>query len=211
MLIVIVNYGHGSKVLKLATQAGAPGGTVLLGMGTTKNRLLEFLELSDVRREVVIIAAESSKAEEIAELVNKEFDLRKPHHGIAFILPLTAFQCAFPTGEAGGESLDSNGGDIMYHSIMAVVELGKAEEVMEAATAAGARGGTVIKARGAGEYSAGKLFHMDIEPEKEIVLILSKAEDTDKIAGAVQEKLALDKPGNGIIFCQDVIKAYGVS
>ena len=42
LICVIVNYGLGSKVLKIAKQEGISGGTVLLGKGTVKNRLLEI-------------------------------------------------------------------------------------------------------------------------------------------------------------------------
>ena len=98
----------------------------------------------------------------------------------------------------------------MYNAIFVIVDRGKAEAVMDAALEMGARGGTVIKARGAGVHETSKLFSMDIEPEKEIVFVLSKASQTEKIVTGVRDKLEIDKPGNGVIFCQDVNQTYGL-
>ncbi len=62
----------------------------------------------------------------------------------------------------------TNGGakNTMYDAIFVVVDKGKAEFVVEAANEAGAKGGTIIHARGAGEYEIEKIFSMEIEPEK---------------------------------------------
>jgi nitrogen regulatory protein PII len=51
---------------------------------------------------------------------------------------------------------------------------------------------------------------MDIEPEKEIVLILSKKENTDAIVTSIREQLKLEEPGNGILYIQDVNRTYGL-
>jgi nitrogen regulatory protein PII len=41
---------------------------------------------------------------------------------------------------------------------------------------------------------------MDIEPEKEIVMILSEKDSTEAIVASIRKKLKIDEPGNGIIF-----------
>jgi nitrogen regulatory protein PII len=98
----------------------------------------------------------------------------------------------------------------MYNAIYVVVDKGKAESVIDAAKEAGARGGTIINARGSGIHETSKLFSMDIEPEKEIVLILADDQITSPITSSVREKLQIDQPGNGIIFVQSVNKTYGL-
>jgi nitrogen regulatory protein PII len=90
------------------------------------------------------------------------------------------------------------------------VDRGKAEDVIDAATKAGSKGGTIINARGSGIHETSKLFSMDIEPEKEIVIILSEVESTEKIVSSIRSHLKIDEPGNGIIFIQDVNKTYGI-
>ena len=65
---------------------------------------------------------------------------------------------------------------------------------MDAATEAGARGGTIINARGSGIHETSKLFAMEIEPEKEIVLIISEVAQAESITSAIREKMKIDEP-----------------
>jgi len=51
---------------------------------------------------------------------------------------------------------------------------------------------------------------MDIEPEKEIVLILSEADKTDAIVESIRRDMKIDEPGQGILFVQEVSKTYGL-
>ena len=46
--------------------------------------------------------------------------------------------------------------------------------------------------------------------KKEMVMILSRKDITDKIVENIRVKLELDKPGKGILFIQDVHQAYGI-
>jgi nitrogen regulatory protein PII len=98
----------------------------------------------------------------------------------------------------------------MYHLITTIVDKGKAEDVINAATKAGSKGGTIINARGSGIHETSKLFSMDIEPEKEIVIILSEVDKTEEIVSSIRTNLKIDEPGNGIIYIQDVNKTYGI-
>jgi len=69
----------------------------------------------------------------------------------------------------------------------------------------------VINARGSGIHETSRLFFMDIEPEKEIVLIISDKKSADAIVSSIREKMEIDKPGKGIIFIQDVSMIYGLA
>lgn len=209
LICIIANYGSGSKLIKSARSHGISGGTVTLGKGTVNSRILDYLGLSELKKEIVFLVAEQSKAYRALEQMNKEFEFHKPNHGIAF----TTSIC----GVRGTKSIScenkidkSENGEAMYHAITTIVEKGKAEEVIEAATKAGSKGGTIMNARGSGIHETNKLFSMDIEPEKEIVIILSEVEMTDAIVRSIQERLKIDDPGNGIIYVQGVDKAYGI-
>ena len=98
----------------------------------------------------------------------------------------------------------------MQQAIFVVVDKGLAELVVKAAEKAGARGATVINGRGAGIHETSKLFSMEIEPEKEIVLIIAKREFVDSITSSINNAVNLDEPGRGILFIVDIQKAYGL-
>ncbi|MGI5986064.1 MAG: P-II family nitrogen regulator [Clostridiales bacterium] len=206
---IIVNFGLGSKLLHAAKSHGIPGGTILLGKGTVNNRILEFLGLSDIRKEIVFMVADRNTIYQALEKLNKEFKFEKPNHGIAFT---TSIRSLIGTRIGRIDSLiEERGVDIpMYHAITVIVDKGKAEYVIEAATEAGSKGGTIINARGSGIHETSKLFSMEIEPEKEMVIILSEVENTDAIVSSIREHLKLDESGKGILFIQDVNKTYGL-
>lgn len=209
LICVIVNFGLASKIIKYAREYGVTGGTILLGKGTIKNSILEFLGLNEARREIVIMVAGKTTAYKALEELNKKFHFDKPHHGIAFSTSLLSIlgshnlTCKDIKESRGVENL-------MFNIIFTVVDRGKAELVVEAANKAGSRGATIINARGSGIHETSKLFSMEIEPEKEVVLIISQSNLTEQIASSIREHLKIDEPGNGIIFIQDINKTYGL-
>ncbi|WP_058485362.1 P-II family nitrogen regulator [Defluviitalea phaphyphila] len=209
LIYVIVNYGMGSKILKKAKKHGVPGGTIFFGRGTVNNSLLNFLSLYDERKEIVLLGADYNTADHVITELNKEFKFEKPNHGIAFTIStcnIIGSRCY-----KRGEHKEERGvNKSMYQIIITIVNRGKAEEVIEAAKAVGSKGGTIVNARGSGVNEMTKLFNMDIEPEKEMVMILSKKDLTEKIVSSIRKELEIDKPGNGIIFVQDINKAYGI-
>lgn len=208
LFFIIVNNGLGSKVLRIAKHNGVSGGTIFFGKGTMKNRILEFLDMYDIRKEIVLMAAEKTVAYDAMEKLNHELHLNKPNHGIAFSIPVTN---VIGTRNTKCDIVEERGVHaVMYNAIFVIVDKGKAEDAIEAAAKAGSRGGTIINARGAGVHETSKLFSMDIEPEKEIVLILSEEKHTDAIVSSIRTDLRMDEPGNGIIFVQDVNKTYGL-
>lgn len=208
LIYIIVNYGMGSKVLRKAKEYGDYGGTIYFGKGTVSNAILNFFSVYDERKEIVLIAAAKPMARELLQKLNEELRFDKPNHGIAFTVATCAIlgshkQYAQQCQEKGEE-------ETMYHYIQAVVQKGRAEDVIEAAKAAGSKGGTIVNARGSGVNATAKVFHMDIEPEREVVMILSKTDATEAIVDSIYKQLELDKPGNGIILVQPVSKACGL-
>jgi nitrogen regulatory protein PII len=209
LIWVIVDVGLGSKVMRTAKRCGIRGGTVFLGKGTVSHRILRLLGIDDVRREIVLMGSDGATADCAFEALDKEFRFAKPHHGIAFTTSICNIAgTRFYRCEADVEGRGAD--EAVYQLITAIVDKGKAEEVVDAATKAGSRGGTVINARGSGIHETSKVFAMDIEPEKEIVLILCNRDKTEGIVTAIRVHLKMDDPGNGIIFTQNVNKAYGL-
>lgn len=98
-----------------------------------------------------------------------------------------------------------------YEMILCIVNTGFSETVMDAAKEEGARGGTVIHARGTANNEAEQFFHISIQPDKEIVLILVPAEIKDKVLHAVYRQAGLKTEGQGIAFSLSVDDVVGIS
>lgn len=209
LIYIIVNFGLGSKVLKLAKKNGIKGGTVVIGKGTVKHDLLNFFSLYDERKEIVMIGSDSVTANIVIDKVYKHFKMNKPNHGIIFTIKMNqvvgSSQYQKPV-----KPIKRSEKHMEYQVIVTIVNRGSAQDVIEVANEAGSRGGTIINARGSGTHETSKIFNMEIEPEKEMVMILSRKDITDRIVENIRVKLELDKPGKGILFIQDVHQAYGI-
>ena len=98
-----------------------------------------------------------------------------------------------------------------HEAIFCIVNSGYSDAVMDAATKLGARGGTVINARGTASKEAETFFHITIEPEKEIVMILVPSSLKDKIMNALYDEVGLETAGQGIAFSLPVDGVVGLS
>jgi len=111
--------------------------------------------------------------------------------------------------------IDAASGGIMTESeegmdlITAVVRRARADAALEAALDAGAPGITYFAARGTGVKEnlgyAGTL----IESEKEVLWVVTKKEDTEKVLNALVEAANLTLPGEGFAYTQSVSRTVG--
>jgi nitrogen regulatory protein PII len=208
LITVIVNFGMASKIMKHARKQGVTGGTVLLGTGTIKNQLLEFLGINEARKEIVLMAADSITSRTTLEELDRKFNFKKPNHGIAFS---TSIRGIFGTKSMKCNDNVERGEKVAeYNLVISIVDKGKGEMVVDAANKAGSRGATIINGRGSGIHETSKVFGMEIEPEKEIVLIISQNDLTEGIVSSISKDMKIDEPGNGIIFVQDIDSTYGL-
>lgn len=95
--------------------------------------------------------------------------------------------------------------------IIAIVNSGYADDAMKAARSAGARGGTILNARGAGVDAQDRFYGITIQSEKEMVMLVVEKEHKADIMKAVCEKAGLKQEGRGVIFSLPVEDAVGMA
>ncbi|MGI6377936.1 P-II family nitrogen regulator [bacterium] len=98
-----------------------------------------------------------------------------------------------------------------FEAIICIINEGYVDEAMEEAKRHGAKGGTVIKARGTAAKEAEQIFNITIQPEKEMVLILVPTELVDEILLSLYDKIGTNTDAQGIVFTLPVDKTVGVS
>jgi len=98
-----------------------------------------------------------------------------------------------------------------HEAIFCIVNSGYSEVVMDAAKKLGARGGTVINARGTAPKDAESFFGITIQPEKEIVMILVPSNIKDDVLHALYKDAGLNSAGQGIAFALPVDGVVGIS
>ncbi len=91
-----------------------------------------------------------------------------------------------------------------HQVIVCIVNNGFADEAMDAARAVGVKGGTVLSARGTANLEAEKAFHIQIQPEKEMILILVTEDIKDDVLHALYRTVGTHTPAHGIAFALPV-------
>ena len=97
-----------------------------------------------------------------------------------------------------------------YEVIFAVVNSGFAEEVMEVAKAHGARGGTIISARGVVNEEAAAFFGIALHSEKDILMIVVPKSIKDDVLNAIYQEKGMRKKAQGIAFSLPVSDTVGL-
>lgn len=97
-----------------------------------------------------------------------------------------------------------------YEVVICIVNHGFTDLVMEAAKAAGARGGTVINGRGTGNKDAETFFGVTVTPDKEMAMILVPKAIRDDVLSAVNKGAGMNTKGMGIAFSIPASNVVGI-
>jgi nitrogen regulatory protein P-II 1 len=94
--------------------------------------------------------------------------------------------------------------------IMAIVQRGKADDLVSAAIRAGAPAATVFYGRGQGIRERLGILGLAIQPEKEVIVIVLEEWLIDQVLAAMVKAGRLDQPGIGFVFVVAVERALGM-
>lgn len=98
-----------------------------------------------------------------------------------------------------------------YEVVFCIINAGYSDLVMDAAKEVGARGGTVIHAKGTANKEAEQYFKISIQPDKEIVMILVPQDIKDEVLHAIYKNAGLKSEGSGIAFSMPVNHVVGLA
>ncbi len=179
------------------------------GRGTASSKVLSYLGLGETEKAVFFSVMRREAARAALERLDAGLQMEKPGHGITF---LTAVEegCYRRTVEFTDGSGNEMAAQTPHSLILVVLNRGYSEEVMEAARAAGATGGTVLHARSLGQAGMEKFFGVTIAPEKELLMILAGAEDACGIMAGIARKNGPESDSGAFSFSLPVSAARGI-
>jgi hypothetical protein len=239
LLIAICDREKSKKVTDFFRDRDASFNLLALGRGTASSKTLNYLGLGQSEKTILFSAMPPDEAGDVLERLDEALDLKRPGHGIAFILPLSGFiaggsqgdrrepeepgACRPPEREylqtdesaRGNENSRQDGGnsvaqELQHTLILAVSNRGYSQEVMDAARTAQAAGGSIINARVFAPSGAEKFFGVTIQPEKEIVMILAGVQQKNGIMRAIEEKTGSGTPAGAMTFSLPVVDVRGL-
>ncbi|MEA5016577.1 MAG: hypothetical protein VB099_18650 [Candidatus Limiplasma sp.] len=194
------------------------------GMGTANSEMLKAFGLSGSEKTVCVCIEPAFQVKPLMTALVERMELTRPGNGIAFIIPISGVSTALSGmftqdfeehRERWIETMDREmehiSHDIKYELVIAVVNQGYSEEVIDVAHASGARGGTIIHARRAGAAEASKFFGISVQEEKEIVAILMPKNAKKELMQAISKACGLKSEARGIVFSLPVESCAGLA
>ena len=97
-----------------------------------------------------------------------------------------------------------------YEMIVCIVNAGFAVEAMETARKAGAKGGTIIRARGTANPEAEEFYNIQIQPDKEMLWLIVPKDIKDDVMHKLYQEHGLDSPSKGIAFSLPLSHVIGL-
>jgi len=96
-----------------------------------------------------------------------------------------------------------------YECILCIVNAGFTDNVMDAARAAGARGGTVLHGKGTGSKDAEKFFGVSIASEKEVIMIVAKSAEKTAIMKSIVNQAGVGTEAGAVVMSLPVSAVAG--
>lgn len=207
LLISMVGRHKGETLVAVAKAAGARGGTISNGRAVMDSKILQALSLADVQQDIVFTLMRDEAPNVLAAIRTAAHENPKRFGGIAMVLDVSGMLVRLMnTSEASG-TLPQTRSDTMesgYTLLTVIVNNGYADDVMAEARKAGAKGGTIMTARGTASEEDVKFFGITLVPEKEILMIVTEKGSVESILSAIRTVPTLAEPGGGIVYSMHV-------
>lgn len=186
----------------------------MLVHGTASSEVMNLLGLGTTEKVMISAIATQEGASELLPQMRKSLYLGMPDTGVAFTIPITGGQNRL-FENVSANAKDSGRMEVMedreFSMIIAIVNQGFSDAVMNAARPEGATGGTVFHSRRVENSMPGRSFWgISIQEERETVMILARNSRKKEIMKAINEKCGIDTESNGIVFSVPIADVEGL-
>ena len=152
------------RLEELTEELALPLNVTLLGYGTAIQSMLDFLGIESNEKRVMLSAATEEKTKAFIEGQRERLHLGVPGHGIVIAVPMKSVgggkTMEFLKGAEVGSGKYKPELNFAYELIVVIASQGQSDLVMDAARAAGARGGTVLHGKGTGAEQVKKFYNI---------------------------------------------------
>ena len=189
-VISIINPEALDTLCAICAELKLPMTVVMHGRGTAVQSMMDLLGIESNEKRVVLTVADSDKTKQLIADQRRRLHLGVPGHGIVIAVkqaPALSFA---------------------YELIGAITNEGCTDMVMNAARAAGARGGTTLHGKGTGEKDP-RFYNITLAEEKEVVLIVAAAEQKSEIMASIIKKAGPDTEAGTIAFSLPTTEVAG--
>ena len=218
LMVSIVNSDTTWQLKEIIDDCSCSLSYTFAGTGTAHSAVLDYLGIGATEKAVVLSLIPESDELVIMRTIREKFSLYLAGRGISFTVPLTGVSQIIANGitsAAANKTMDGSKvmkrEDRKFDLIIAAVKMDFVEAAMTAARAAGAAGGTIIRSRTLKNTKAEQFIGITLVREQEILMILSKKENTLNIMNALSESVGVKTEAEGVIFSLPVDRTAGIS
>ena len=208
LVITMMDRDRRESMEAIFKSVGLPMSLTMLGRGTATMEHLSLNGLKATEKAVLSTVADSDKTRQLMLAAKVKMFIDIPGNGIMLSVPIKSV--------GGGKTLayltenQKSGGKpdmtFAHELIYVILNEGCSDEVMDAARAAG----TVLSAKGTGLVAAEKFLGISLAEEKEVLLIVARAEDKAAIMQSIIEKTGPGTPSGAICFSLPVSQVAGL-
>ena len=183
--------------------------------GTAPQKYLRYLALDETDKMLCMTVLTGRKWLEVKKAMHVRLRIEAPGVGIAYIIPLSSVggkrELMFLTdGQEFVKGAEQTLKGTDQELLVVIGNQGYSEQIMDAARKVGARGGTVIHARGTGQDKAEKFLGISLASEKDVILIVTPIENKTPMMQAIMREAGPDTGAKAIVFSVPVTDTAGM-
>lgn len=217
LLVLIATPKLADKATEMFKENGLPVQYRFTAEGTASSDILDMLGLGGIDKAMLLCAVPRPFGHAMLRQCHSRLRLDAAGSGIAFTMPITGvsklllqmMNYTADQSDVGGKEGNSMAEEA-YTLIAAIVDRGFSNEVMDAARAGGAGGGTVVHSRSVGGGVTSAFRELRVQEEKEIVLILAEQDKKVDIMRRISESCGMHSEAKGVVLSLPIDEVMGL-
>lgn len=220
LMFIITDTGTEKKIERLFSEMHLPVYYHFRGQGTATSEMLDICGLQGTTRLITAAILPKAGTEKVFENLEKYFRLKKKGKGVAVTVPVTGVQeriLALLKEEVSDKiksTMESEAKKMKeesrYAMILASVRSGYSDEVIEAASSAGAHGGSVIRGRRQGSKEMVQFLGISLQEEQDFVMIIVPKEKKTAVMKSIGAACGLRSEAHGFLISVPVDEVLGI-
>ena len=193
LLLIIAREKDRAAYEKYFSRRALASYTTLPCRGTAQNKTLDLLGIEQTEKIILLSVIGKQQTKDVLETLPDQMEIDLPGRGIGLIIPVGSMggmrSMQALTGSTEAEEREVVKMEYNAHLIIAILNKGYSDVAMEAARAAGAGGGTVVRAKGTYGKGDEHFFGMTLAEEKDTVLIVATEAQRKPIMQALMHQV----------------------
>lgn len=215
MMVSILDRHRAKKFMSVYRECGVNVNFITMARGTAASEMLDAFGLESHEKMLISSVVTRDVWRRVKRELQEKLNIDIPGTGVAFIVPLSSIggkkQLEFLTEHQNyvkGEETTLK--DTKYELLIIIANQGYTDLIMDAARKANAGGGTIIHAKGTGMDGAEKFLGFSLAAEKDMVYIVVKREDKNRIMRSIMDEAGMNSKARSIVFSLPVTSTAGM-